>query len=450
MIQVGNGFIWFNKQATRWLGVWMVAHLTFKEHQNRCLKKARAAEARLRSLSNTYVVVQESVRAVTVACIQAVTWYGSEPWRDPNEVGRRHYLQLLLKRQARSVLGMLPTTSRVALLRKSGLTPAPVILVSRQQRFAVRLANACSRKLNELNQDPSSSTPICRVVRTDHKHGWTPKGMSWPAPGKEPVVKTIILVDKSIAKGAARSWAREKKVKVGPRVWMWWIDGSRSDDSRVGAAAVCKYSHHWRTHRSYLGTGHMEVFHAKLLAIGLALGEIVNRWLRWQEHQVKVVAVFSDSSAAIRRMEHLEPGLRQWLASRINQRAQALPTHGITTWTDCVPGDSGISRNQEAGRQANLTQDANEDTAIERPYPSASNGARRISEGRLVAKAKWEADKCSKHFSYRLKGKTGTKRPVLMSSVKSLATWFNRLKWGHAPTGVHLKRFDHQEDNKFW
>jgi len=46
-IPVGNGSIWFNKQATRWLGVWRDAHLTLKEHHNRCMKKVRAAEARL-------------------------------------------------------------------------------------------------------------------------------------------------------------------------------------------------------------------------------------------------------------------------------------------------------------------------------------------------------------------------------------------------------------------
>ena len=82
------------------------------------------------------------------------------------------------------------------------------------------------------------------------------------------------------------------------------------------------------------------------------------------------------------------------------------------------------------------------------PYTSASNRARRISEERSAAKAKWEADKCSKHFSYRLKGKMGTKRPVPMTSVKSLATRFYQLKSGHAPTGVYLKRFGHREGDK--
>jgi len=46
-IRVGNGSIRFNAQATRWVGVWMDAHLTFQEHHNRCTKTARAEEARL-------------------------------------------------------------------------------------------------------------------------------------------------------------------------------------------------------------------------------------------------------------------------------------------------------------------------------------------------------------------------------------------------------------------
>jgi hypothetical protein len=37
-----------------------------------------------------------------------------------------------------------------------------------------------------------------------------------------------------------------------------------------------------------------------------------------------------------------------------------------------------------------------------------------------------------------------------MTSVKALATRFYRLKCGHAPTGVYLKRFGHREDDKCW
>ena len=166
-IRVGDGFIPFNSQATCWLGVWMDTHLTLKEHHNRCMKNVRAAEARLRTLTKTYGVVPERVRAIQVACVQAVALYGSELWWDPNEPGRRDDLQLLLNRQARSILDALPTTPRGALIRDSGLTPVPGILESSQQRFAARLANTCCNKLRKLHQHPCSPSAKNISVRAE-------------------------------------------------------------------------------------------------------------------------------------------------------------------------------------------------------------------------------------------------------------------------------------------
>jgi hypothetical protein len=87
---------------------------------------------------------------------------------------------------------------------------------------------------------------------------------------------------------------------------------------------------------------------------------------------------------------------------------------------------------------------------LEWPYSSASNRARQISKGRSATKAKWEADSCSKHFSYRIKRKAGSKRAIMMTSVKSLAAKFYQLKYGHAPSEVHLKQFSHCDDQKCW
>jgi len=70
--------------------------------------------------------------------------------------------------------------------------------------------------------------------------------------------------------------------------------------------------------------------------------------------------------------------------------------------------------------------------------------------GRSAPKAKWDADKCSKHFIYRLKGESGTKRLIPMTSVKLLATRFYQLMSGHAPTGVSLTRFGDRDDDKCW
>jgi hypothetical protein len=68
----------------------------FQKQHNHCMKKARAAEARLSTLTTTYGIVPESVRAVQLVCIQVVSLDGSELWWDPKEVGRRDDLQLLL------------------------------------------------------------------------------------------------------------------------------------------------------------------------------------------------------------------------------------------------------------------------------------------------------------------------------------------------------------------
>jgi len=335
-------------------------------------------------------------------------------------------------------------------MRDSGLTPTPVILESRQQRFAARLANTCSNKVRKLHQNPSFGAPVCRAVNKELEHSLTTEGMSWSPPGEESVVRTVILDDASAAKGTAQRWASENEAKVGAGVWMWWKDGSRSDDGRVGAAAVCNRRDEWRSRHRSLGTAWMEVHDPELWAIGLALEATLEKREILQRNGVKMVAVFSDSQAAIRRAAHLELGPGQRLARRINRMAQALLAHLIKTEIHWVPGHSGIPGNEEADRKANIAPEVRGDTATERPYTSAAMTARPISERRSAAKAKWDADNCGQHSCYRLKGKAGTKRPIPMTTVKSLPARFYRLKSRHAPTGVYLKRFGHREDDKYW
>jgi len=105
-------------------------------------------------------------------------------------------------------------------MSESACTPAPVTIDSRQPRFAARLENACSSDLNEVHSNPSSGVPICRVVWKVHEHGRTTEARNWPAPGEEPVVRTIILDDTTAAKSVAQHWAREKEAKIGVGVWM--------------------------------------------------------------------------------------------------------------------------------------------------------------------------------------------------------------------------------------
>jgi len=155
------------------------------------------------------------------------------------------------------------------------------------------------------------------------------------------------------------------------------------------------------------------------------------------------VPVFSNSQAASRQEAPHEPDHGHRSATLINQRMRALVAHSIAPESHWVPGHSGIPGNEEADGQVNLVRDASGSTSIQRPYSSASNRARQICERQSAAKAKWEADKCSNHFSYRLKGKVETKRTIPMASVKSLAARFYRLQCGHASSGIYLKLFGH-------
>jgi len=194
----------------------------------------------------------------------------------------------------------------------------------------------------------------------------------------------------------------------------------------------------------------MEVFDAELWAIGVALRKSVARAEALRTHGVTTVAVSSDSQAAIRRTAHLDPGPGQHPPRAINKHTRALRAHSIEAAIHWVPGHTGIPGNEEADRQANKAREDRGYTVCEQIYILAANRARRLAEGRTAAKGKWEADKCSKHYGYRLKGKAGSKRPIAMTSVKSLATRFYRLMSGHAPVRTYLHRFGHREDDKCW
>jgi ribonuclease HI len=173
---------------------------------------------------------------------------------------------------------------------------------------------------------------------------------------------------------------RDTTFGAGSGTWTWWTDGSRTDDERVGAAAVCLNGDGWTVFRSYLGTGRMEVFDAELWAIGVALRKPVAKADALRAHGVTTVVVFSDSQAAIRRTAHLDPGPGQQLAREINEHARALKAQGIDVVIHWVPGHSGIPGNEEADRQANKAREGRGYTVREHIYTSAGTRARQISD----------------------------------------------------------------------
>ena len=73
-IEVEGRTVHFNKQATRWLGVWLDSQLTLKDHHDVRMKKARNAQNRLRRLAGQVGLSPENCRKVQAACVQAAAF----------------------------------------------------------------------------------------------------------------------------------------------------------------------------------------------------------------------------------------------------------------------------------------------------------------------------------------------------------------------------------------
>jgi hypothetical protein len=156
------------------------------------------------------------------------------------------------------------------------------------------------------------------------------------------VVRTIILGVATAAMRTMQLWARENECQIGAMVWMCWTDASHSDNGRQGAVAVYKHRTQWRSHCSYLRSGHMEVYDAELWGLGLTLDKPSEKRETLQKRRVKMVAILRHTQTAIGQAAQLEPGLGPRLARRTNRRERALLAHGIGAEIHCVPGHGGI------------------------------------------------------------------------------------------------------------
>jgi len=105
-VRVGDNEVPFNKEATRWLGVWLDSQLTLKEHHATRLKNGRNTLIHLHWLSGQLGLSPANCREVMTACIQSVAMFGAELWWKGEgargTVSWANDLQLLVNQQARA------------------------------------------------------------------------------------------------------------------------------------------------------------------------------------------------------------------------------------------------------------------------------------------------------------------------------------------------------------
>ena len=137
-VLIAGEHIKFNKEATRWLGVWLDGQLKFTSHINERISKARTAEIQIKGLTRTYGLAPGLVRQIQIAAVQSIALYGAELWWK-GQKNHEHKVQLLINRQARAITGMYSSTPVQPLLTEAGLVPAQVLLNNRQRMYTYRL-----------------------------------------------------------------------------------------------------------------------------------------------------------------------------------------------------------------------------------------------------------------------------------------------------------------------
>jgi len=244
-VLVGENSVPLNKEATRWLGIWLDSQLTLKEHHATRLKAGQNAMTRLCRLAGQLGLSPGTCRKVMTACIQSVAMFGSELWwkgaQTRGTIGRADELQRLVNQQARATTGCFRTTNRGALSMESGLRPATTQHENRQRRFGLRLLSLPQRdQARELAQ---TLTPMGR--RLTNTLGYAGRVESTVLL-REPETLDAELLQEEEAE------AKAEAEKTRPGLAMF-TDGSRMEDGASGYAVVWKNGRTWKGLKTHMG-----------------------------------------------------------------------------------------------------------------------------------------------------------------------------------------------------
>jgi hypothetical protein len=158
----------WNKEGTRWLGVYLDHSLNFTAHRNEVVAKAKSAEGRLRSLINKFGIPPVSARNVQVAVVQSTLLYGAELWWNGNTKVTRQF-QLTINRLVRGTLGCFRSTPLGPLLTEANMMPAIPLLNYWQTRYAHQLLRMTHGPRHILSTRSDFSSRLWDAVLLPHE-----------------------------------------------------------------------------------------------------------------------------------------------------------------------------------------------------------------------------------------------------------------------------------------
>jgi len=447
-IRVGSHEVQYNKEATRWLGVWLDSMLTLNNHTKKTFAKARRAQGRVTSLMVKKGLSPEGCQQVQVAALQAVALYGSELWWK-GQKNKAQEVQQILNEQGRRITGCFRSTPQGALMNEAGLRPAVANLNNRVRRYKMR---------QMMMPDAVGGG---KMIETEEGVVRRVEGIDELIPEDYPFEKrsyerTTLPEVKMRLKGQVMIQEEEQALEEAKKVregLVLWTDGSRKEDEWVGCAVVWK-EERWNKRRVHLGR-QKEAFDAEMYAMSEAV-KIAEEICK--EKEVRRVMIFTDSQATLRRIQSDEPGLGQVLALRTMNWESELTKKNIRAEYRWVPAHKGVKGNEEADSQATKAayKHCGSYTETQNPlrhlnYVSFAHISRRLTE------MKWEESKKeikelgrkSKHsYRYDLVKRGGNK--AVMTSKKSIVARFYQLKTGHALMGKYVRCIGKRRDMKCW
>jgi len=342
-VRVENHEVSYNKEATRWLGVWLDDMLTLNDHTKKTLAKARRVQNRVRSLMTKKGLSLEGCQRIQVAAVQAVVLYGSELWWRGEE-NRAQEVQKLLNEQGRRINGCCRMTPPEALTNDVGLRPGKALLNNRVHQY----------KLRQMMMPDAQGGG--RMLETQRNVLQWVEGIDELNPEDKPFERrsyerTTFPTEKRCLKGNVIIQDEEqalKEAKVEREGLVLWTDGLRKEDEWVGCAVVWEEERRWKKRRVHLGR-QKEAFDAEMYAMSevMKIADAVG-----SEREVKRVTVFTDSQATLKQIQSDEPGPGQVLALRTMNWVEALARKNIQVEYRWVPAHKEIEGNEEADQQA--------------------------------------------------------------------------------------------------
>lgn len=262
-IFLGNGHeVAYNKEAVRWLGVWLDSKLSMKVHHKRWISKAKSQQARFNRVCRKTGLPPGSTANLQRAVVQSIATYGIEldgiRKKAPQDKQRVQEFQRVINAQARATTGNFKSTPVGILMAESGMRPAAAIKKGREARLRAKIFGRPQHLSND-NSSLAKDTPAERLRRScEESVGATE--VERVTPRRNTKTKGIIIAQpKEIARRTALEWDETTSLTL-------WTDGSRLDEGRVGSGVAWKEGNEHVGKSYHLGI-RKEVFDAELFAV---------------------------------------------------------------------------------------------------------------------------------------------------------------------------------------